>query len=88
MSSFDLIGYLIWLNTRQLSPAPELGCFCLAIQVRIVGNPLFGSIATAGGTEGWRVSERRRVSDGGACLVEGACLVVGDSSVSLAGYVK
>lgn len=57
MSSLDLIGYLIWLNLHQLSPAPELGRFCLAIQVRIVGNPLFGSIATAGGTEGWPVSE-------------------------------
>lgn len=62
MSSLDLIGYLIWLNTRQLSPAPELGCFCLAIQVRIVGNPLCGLIAT----EGCRVSERRGVSRGGA----------------------
>lgn len=82
MSSLDLIGYLIWLNTRQLSPAPELGWFCLAIEVRIVGNPLCGSIATAGGTEGWRVSDR------GAYLLEGACPVAGDSCISLAGYVK
>lgn len=91
MSSLDLIGYLIWLNTRQLSPASKLGRFCLAIQVRLASNPLFGSIATAGGIEGWPVSERKHVSDGGACLTEGRArwqATAATGQLSLAGYLK